>query len=92
MNILFVNNAWQLYVIVFWLLQLEKYKAKRSSKDKDASMEQSDDESLHNEKSMLHKESGVREKKTWQLIHLSVYSICGVFINSTAFVFCYCIR
>jgi len=48
------------------MLQLEKYKAKRSSKDKGGNMEyveQSDDESLHNEKSMLHKESGVRGKK-----------------------------
>ncbi|XP_011164731.1 golgin subfamily A member 4 isoform X3 [Solenopsis invicta] len=43
---------------------LEKFKAQRSSKDKGGSMEQmehSDDESLHNEKSMLHKESGVTE-------------------------------
>lgn len=52
-------------VIVSLLLQLEKYKAKRSSKDKGGNtehVEQSDDESLHNEKSMLHKESGVRGK------------------------------
>ncbi|XP_011059724.1 PREDICTED: A-kinase anchor protein 9-like isoform X3 [Acromyrmex echinatior] len=43
---------------------LEKYKVKRSSKDKSRNMEyveQSDDESLHNEKSMLHKESGITE-------------------------------
>ncbi|XP_018057881.1 PREDICTED: A-kinase anchor protein 9-like isoform X1 [Atta colombica] len=43
---------------------LEKYKVKRSSKDKSGNMEyveQSDDESLHNEKSMLHKESGIIE-------------------------------
>ncbi|KAG5347491.1 PCNT protein, partial [Acromyrmex charruanus] len=43
---------------------LEKYKVKRSSKDKSGNMEyveQSDDESLHNEKSMLHKESGITE-------------------------------
>ncbi|XP_018368606.1 PREDICTED: A-kinase anchor protein 9-like isoform X3 [Trachymyrmex cornetzi] len=43
---------------------LEKYKVKRSSKDKSKNMEyveQSDDESLHNEKSMLQKESGITE-------------------------------
>jgi len=54
------------YIILSWVLQLEKYKAKRSSKDKSENMEyveQSDDESLHDEKSMLHKESGVRGKK-----------------------------
>lgn len=42
-------------------------------------MEQSDDESLHNEKLMLHKESGVREKNMTAYMSLSVYSICGVF-------------
>ncbi|XP_072759638.1 uncharacterized protein [Anoplolepis gracilipes] len=43
---------------------LEKYKAKRSSKDASTNMqctEQSDDESLHNEKSTLVKESSVNE-------------------------------
>ncbi|XP_011700437.1 PREDICTED: thyroid receptor-interacting protein 11-like isoform X2 [Wasmannia auropunctata] len=43
---------------------LEKYKAKRSGKDKGGHMEyveQSDDESLHNEKYMLHRESGITE-------------------------------
>ncbi|XP_077272037.1 uncharacterized protein LOC143902746 isoform X1 [Temnothorax americanus] len=45
---------------------LEKYKVNRSTKDKGVDMEQieqSDDENekLHNEKSMLHKESGVTE-------------------------------
>ncbi|XP_011862266.1 PREDICTED: A-kinase anchor protein 9-like isoform X2 [Vollenhovia emeryi] len=43
---------------------LDKYKAKRSSRDQGGSMEpaeQSDDESLHNEKSVMHKESGVTE-------------------------------
>lgn len=45
------------------LLQLEKYKAKRSSKDTSTNtqcMEQSDEELLHNEKSTLVKEPGVR--------------------------------
>lgn len=49
-------------IIMSILLQLEKYKARRS---KDTStntqcMEQSDDELLHNEKSTSVKESGVR--------------------------------
>lgn len=54
------------YITVSWLLQLEKYKAKRLSKDKGENVEHvehSDDESLHNEKSVLHKESGVKRKK-----------------------------
>lgn len=68
--------------IIFWLLQLEKYKAKQLSKDQAGNMEyaeQSDDESLHNEKSIRHKESGVREKES-MITRMSdyIYLICRV--------------
>ncbi|XP_018308232.1 A-kinase anchor protein 9 isoform X3 [Mycetomoellerius zeteki] len=57
---------------------LEKYKVKRSSKDKSGNMEyveQSDDESLHNEKSMMHKESGITEAISSRDITYSSVSI-----------------
>lgn len=44
---------------------------KQSSKGKDGNMEhmeQSDGESLHNEKSMLHKESSIRRKKIFCIL------------------------
>jgi len=71
------------------VLQLEKYKAKRSSKDKGENMEyveQSDDESLHDEKSMLHKESGVREKSI--ITHISEYFFDSQGFYIIIFVFC----
>ncbi|XP_032673747.1 A-kinase anchor protein 9-like isoform X3 [Odontomachus brunneus] len=55
---------------------LERYKAKRyKDKDKSMSMEQSDDESLHNEKSLLLKESEINEGTSSRDITYSSVSI-----------------
>ncbi|KAL6263194.1 hypothetical protein P5V15_005994, partial [Pogonomyrmex californicus] len=56
---------------------LEKYKAKRSNQGKDANVghmesAQSDDESLHNEKSILHKESIIEGICSRDITHSSV--------------------
>lgn len=62
------------------MLQLEKYKANRSSKDTSTnvqSAEQSDDESLHNEKATLLREPGVRIQHN--SFTINVYLVCKIF-------------